>query len=470
MNIEKKALLFSSVFFSFIYINSCATFKKNMTTSSKINIVKKTEPFLLTSSQNGHCLNIANAYSADGNWIVYDTRNFDSDIAKTGSIEMVHVKTGEIEVLYKTQNQSEFGPGVGAVSFSPVANKIIFIQGIRNANALKPYGFTRRTGVAIDVKKPFEPIYMDARDVEAPFTIGALRGGTHAHQWSRDGSMISFTYNDYVIEQAAKTNHEIKDLRTVGLMFPQKVEINNISNLENNNGEMFSVLITKVTEKPNNETDEINKAFDECWIGKDGYTDSNGIKHTKAIAFQGNVIDENGKEKTEIFVVNIPQKIDLENSNNLEGTSTTRPAVPNGIKQKRISHLKHGVTGPRHWLRSTPNGELILFLTKDDKQFINVFGISPNGGEATQISDHEANVQSGLSISPNGQFVAYIVQNCIVITDIYTHQSKNILGPFSDFDTPIGCIQWNPSGTQIAFNAYVKNNDKKYLQIFTLDL
>jgi hypothetical protein len=31
---------------------------------------------------------------------------------------------------------------------------------------------TRRTGVAIDIEKPFHPIFMDARDITPPFTPG----------------------------------------------------------------------------------------------------------------------------------------------------------------------------------------------------------------------------------------------------------------------------------------------------------
>ena len=133
----------------------------------------------------------------------------------------------------------------------PTRSLVLFIHGIRNANKNNPYSFTRRTGVAIDIDNPFHPIFMDARNIIPPFTSGALRGGTHAHTWSGDGKWISFTYNDYIMEQLAKTDSSVKDLRTVGVMVPgHAVNVPIDSAGENNNGEMFAVVVAKVTEKP----------------------------------------------------------------------------------------------------------------------------------------------------------------------------------------------------------------------------
>ena len=40
---------------------------------------------------------------------------------------------------------------------------------------------------------------LDARDLVAPFTHGALRGGTHVHQFSPDARLVSSTYEDHVL-------------------------------------------------------------------------------------------------------------------------------------------------------------------------------------------------------------------------------------------------------------------------------
>src|SRR5690606_38049484 len=129
----------------------------------------------LTHAAQGHTIHHTQVFSKDGQWVVYDTRNDDTKIGSTGSIEMVNTATGQVRVLYQTANQTNAGPGVGAAIFSPVQDRVLFIHGIRNADASRPYSMTRRTGVAINIDHPGEPIFMDARDVVPPFTKGALR-------------------------------------------------------------------------------------------------------------------------------------------------------------------------------------------------------------------------------------------------------------------------------------------------------
>ncbi|TCC97001.1 DUF3748 domain-containing protein [Pedobacter hiemivivus] len=423
----------------------------------------------LTTDAKGHFLNTNQCFSADGKWLVYDTRNDDSKIGSTGSIELVNVVTGEMKQLYHTKNQTEYGPGLGAASFSPAVNRVIFIHGIRNADEKNPYGFTRRTGVAIDVNNPEMPIFMDARDIKEPFTPGALRGGTHAHSWSGDGQRLSFTYNDEVIAQLSKTNPDVQDLRTVGVMFPRKVAVADEANGENNCGEMFSVVVAKVTENPVAGSDDIDKAFDECWIGKRGYQKADGSWQVSAIAFQGNVKDENGGTKTEIFVVDLPADLSLANQGeSLAGTVHHRPDVPMGVKQRRITFTKEGVIGPRHWLRSNLEGTQVVFLSKDPSGFINVFAVSPNGGPIKQISFHLFDIQSGLNFSPDGQYISYVAQNAIYITDVTTGESKQLTESSSDDDRPVSAVVWSPDGKVLAYNRYVKNEDN-YLQIFLLE-
>jgi hypothetical protein len=423
----------------------------------------------LTTDAKGHFLNTNQGFSADGKWLVYDTRNDDSKIASTGSIEMVNIATGEIKALYHTKNQSEYGPGLGAVSFSPAANRVIFIQGIRNANEKNPYGFTRRTGVAIDTDKPEQPIYMDARDITEPFTPGALRGGTHAHSWSGDGKWISFTYNDFVIEQLSKTNPDVKDLRTVGVMFPGKVNVTEDLKAENNSGEMFSVVVTKVTEKRKPGSDDIDKAFDECWIGKKGYQNTEGKWQERAIAFQGNVIDENGVEKTEVFVVDLPADLGKAIAGEkLEGTANARPAVPNAVKQRRITFTKEGVVGPRHWLRSSPDGTNIAFLSKDKSGFINAFIVSPNGGVVKQVSFNQFDIQSGLNFSPNGKYISYVAQHAVYVTNVVTGKTIALTPNVTENNRPVSAVLWSPDGNLLAYNRFVENAEGRNLQIFLL--
>jgi hypothetical protein len=165
----------------------------------------------LTFDACGHTLYHSGCFSKDDLWLVFDSRNDETKIGSTATIKIVNTKTGEIRTVYQTPGQTEYGPGVGAASFSPVEDKVVFIHGLFSANADKPYGFTRRTAIAVDINKPMQPIVMDARQVTEPFVPGALRGGTHAHSFSPDGQWLSFTYNDAVMEQLAMTNSTVKD-------------------------------------------------------------------------------------------------------------------------------------------------------------------------------------------------------------------------------------------------------------------
>ncbi|MBX2920743.1 MAG: DUF3748 domain-containing protein [Chitinophagaceae bacterium] len=423
----------------------------------------------LTKGPYGHFLNSTQVFSSNDQWIVYDTRNSDGGIGVTDSIEMVNTATGEIKTLYRTTNQTEYGPGVGAATFSPVEDSVLFIHGIRNANKENPYGFSRRTAVAIDIKAPFKPIFLDARNITPPFTPGALRGGTHAYSWSGDGEWICFTYNDYIIEQLGKKDSSVKDLRTIAVMAPGRVTVPEDPALENNSGEKFSAVVALVTEKPRPGSDDIDKAFDEGWVGKKGYKKTDGTWQNRAVAFQGNVRNEQNETIAEVFITDIPDDITKAKAGKpLEGTSSGRPNLPAGCVQRRITHTRHGIQGPRHWLKSLSDGSMILFLAKDDKGRVQVFGVSPNGEPVQQLSFNDFSVEGPINISPDDQYVSYVADNSVFVTDIQTHQSQRLTPESDNNIKPEGAVIWSNNGKMLAYNRRIESNGKKNVQIFLL--
>lgn len=433
---------------------------------------KQFKPMQLTHNSSGHTIHNTQCFSPNDEWIVYDTRNVDSMIGSTGSIAMVNTETGEIRELYHTKNQTVYGPGVGAVTFSPTHNSVLFIHGIRNAVKTKPYSATRRTGLAIDIANPFHPIFMDARNIISPFTRGALRGGTHAHTWSADGKWISFTYNDYIIQQLSKTDSSLKDLRTVGVMVPgHPVKVPGDAGGENNDGEMFAMVVAKVKENPAPGSDEISKAFDEGWIGTKGYQKADGSWQHRAIAFQGEVKNADGTNKTEVFVVDLPEDLTKATPGfPLEGTASSRPNVPAGVLQRRITYSKNGVAGPRHWLRTTSDGKLVAFLSNDKNGIVQIFGVSPNGGNISQLTFNAHSVQGTFNFSPDGKLLAYLCDSRIYISDLKTGASRQITPRNSNEEQPTGGVVWSHNGKMIAFNKYViDKSGKAFLQIFLLN-
>ena len=422
----------------------------------------------ITFDNSGHIIHNYQVFSPDDEWIVFDSRNVETEISSTGTVSIVKVNTGEIKELYRTKNQTVHGPGVGAVTFSPVEDKVLFIHGIRNASASNPYGFARRTGVAIDINDPHVPIFMDARNIIAPFTPGALRGGTHAHTWSGDGKWISFTYNDYVFQQRSIKDSSVRDLRTIGVMVPGRVTVPE-HGVENNDGEMFSALVVPVKENPTPGSDEIDRAFDEGWIGKEGYLKADGSRQKKAIAFQGNTRNVKGDTITEVFVVDLPDDIiQAAKGKAIQGTDSTRPGIPNGVHSRRITFTKNGLAGPRFWLRSSPDGSVIAYLAKDTNDIVQIYLVSPNGGQVRQLTFHSSSIQGPFNFSPDGHYLAYTCDNSIFVTNILDGKSYRVTMRRSEKEKPVGAPVWSNHGSMIAYNRYVKSGDNYFAQIFVL--
>ncbi|MES1219046.1 MAG: DUF3748 domain-containing protein [Bacteroidota bacterium] len=418
-------------------------------------------------------MNTSQCFSKDDKWIVFDNRNLETAIPANGTIGIVNTKTKEIKTIYATRNQTDYGPGVGAVTFSPVEDRVLFIHGIRNADKENPYTYSRRTGVSVLLSSPGIGEFMDARNIIPPFTAGALRGGTHAHSWSADGQWISFTYNDFIIEQLSKKDSSVKDIRVVAVMNnSSSVTVPDTSNVENNNGKMFSAVVTKVADNPKWGSDEIDKAFDEGWIGSNGYIKKDGSRQKRAIAFQGNVKDEQGKTKTEVFVVDIPDDISKAITGcPLEGTATSRPCVPAGVMQRRITFTDKGIQGPRFWLRVTSDGKWIGFLAADEKEVIQIFLVSPNGGMPKQLTFNDHPVEGPFNFSPDGKKVAYIADNSILITDLSNGVTERCTPKSSGSDKPTGPVVWGNNGKMLAYNRYLKEKTgNSFLQVFLLQL
>jgi hypothetical protein len=444
----------------------------------------------LTFDPRNHDLDNNDNFSPDDQWLVYDTRrNVPTqpmrEIGGNSNIEKVNVDTGEIVVVYETQEQTEYGPGVGAASYHPKENKVVCMHGLLNCDANRPYWYWRRTGVMVDESlaapcnggQGGSAVFLDARDVTPPFTPGALRGGTHRHEWSADGKWIGFTYNDAIMAQIEEQTSEAVNLRTIGVSTASNpVTVDRDDEGENNDGIWFSVLAAKVVPHPTPGSDEISRAFSDAWVGTRGYRRADG-RWQRARAFLGNVRDKNGRQLTEVFVVDIPERIDVAGDDGpLEGTQTTMPMPPKGAKQRRLTFTEGrkypGVSAePRHWVRSSPDGSRISYLAKDDDGITQVFFVSPLGGEPVQVTHHDVPIQSTVRWNPNGEKICYVCDNSIFVCDVRTGASS---GRFRRLtartdEPPTGPV-WSHSGRMIAYNRALPNGRKSYKQVFVLRL
>ena len=416
-----------------------------------------------------HDLDNNDNFSPDDEWLVYDIRT-EAGIGACSRIEKVNTETGEVVVLYELKKNQSYGPGAGAVSYSHTENQVAFIHGLMNITAENPYQQWRRSGVIIDDAKPGVPIFMDSRDITYPFTPGALRGGTHRHEWSRDGGWIGYTYNDAILKHLEDSTGEMHNLRTIGVskkIIP--IEVDEDPEGENINGEWFSALVVNVVANPEAGSDEISRAAGDSWVGISGYRKQNGTLQ-RARGFIGTVKNKSGDDVDEVFIVDIPEDITVPGENApLEGTLTTMPAPPLGSAQQRLTftaETKHpGCTGI---VRSSSDGKHLAFQAKDINGILQVFTISPLGGEPLQQTYHESDVQSGVRWHPNGHRICYIWDNSIIIKDLGTDSFQRITAATEIPPTdPI----WSHDGNTIAYNRLViDQSGNKTKQIFIIKL
>lgn len=423
----------------------------------------------LTTAAHGHVLTNVNVWSPDGQWIVYDVRTGDAFNGTT--IEQVNVRTGEIQRLYTSCH----GANCGVVTYSPAEPRTVFILGPENPAPDWSYGFTHRRGVLVDARKPGAARSLDAMNYAAPFAGGALRGGSHVHVFSPDGKLVSFTYEDEVL---AKLDGDLKspshepNQRNVGvtvLGHPVKVTA---SHPRNHDGDGFSVLVTRTVASPWPGTDDIVKAFEEGWVGSNGYLRSDGTRQRRALAFLGLVTAKNGMRHAEVFVADLPDDLTAPSGEPLAGTATTRPAPPRGTVQRRLTRTEGRrypgvVTAPRHWLRVSPDGNHIAFLMKDDAGVVQFWTVSPTNGEVRQVTRNVTGISSAFTWSPDGRSLAHVMDGSVCVTDAASGITTRLTEsrPESEAPSSLACV-FSPDGRSIAYQREVDG----FAQIFVVDM
>jgi hypothetical protein len=389
----------------------------------------------LTFAPHGHVLTHVNVWSPDGQWIIYDTRPDPAgSIFEGDRIERVNVRTGEVQLLYRSTN----GAKCGVVTHHPEADEIVFILGPERPTPDWQYGPSRRQGVTLKIGTgTISPL--DARDLVPPFTRGALRGGSHVHVFSPDGRFVNFTYNDQVVAT---------DQRNVGVCVLNRPVSVKPAHPRNHDGRAFSVLVTRTTADPRPGSDEIRRAYEDAWVGPDG----------RAIAFIGETLDDDGRPLPELFVVDLSPDLTRAGADPLEGTATTLPAPPRGTVQRRLTRtarrLHPGPCSPRHWVRSSPDGTHIAFLMKDDDGVGQIWTVSPAGGEPAQLTRNAYAITSSFTWSPDGRRIAHAMDGSVCATDTATGRTCRITEQSASSPRPEACV-FSPDGERVAFTRVV---------------
>lgn len=427
----------------------------------------------LTRAEHGHLLTNTGVWSSDGEWIVYDVRSDAAgDLFDGERIEMIHIRSGEVRVLYTAKN----GARCGVATFHPRETKVAFILGPENPTPDWQYGPTHRQGVTVDCTTPGISRNLDARNLTPPFTPGALRGGSHVHVWDAAGDWVSFTYEDHVLAQFATsaTDHDINQ-RNIGISVPGKPVVVPRTHPRNHDGDYFTVLATRTVAQPKPGSDEVTKAFEEGWIGANGYVRVDGSRQRRALAFQGHVVTSRGETISEVFVVDLPDNPTQAGSGPLEGTNRRRPAPPHGAIQRRLTFTADkkfpGIQGKRHWLRASPDGSAIACLMRDDSGISQLWTVSPATGQLRQLTRNAWDIGSTFTWSTDGKAIAHAMDNSVCVTDASSGITTRIT-PRSADDTaprPEACV-FSPDGKSIAYVRRVRSSGATFNQIFVAPL
>ena len=406
-----------------------------------------------------HCYDLDNNdnFSPDGQWLCFDAREtIGPGIQHSQFIGMVNVESGKDKVLYAppvTVIGSRPAPGCGAVSFNGAAMEVAFIHGppVEELGTRGPYDFPNRGGghVKADGKQKFS--WLDHRDIttDRDTLPGAHRGGTHRHEYTWNGNRIGFTYNDFLMKEYD---------RTVGYMEPRDDAPGDASH--------YFVLMVPVVPMGTSKPGELEKAWGDSWVGRDG----------AKRAFIGKVRAADGESfEQSLFIADVPLDIDITTADS--GSATRFPTPPKGITIRRLT---------RDWadgtVRGTPDGNWVAYYGKAEDDTTQIFIIKADGsGDAIQATTFEHGVSGGLRWHPSGNSILCesnngITSTCVVPGDNF---GKSVF--LTDQGT--GATRKNLvisfDGTMLAWNQQAETKDKEgqvlknylgqdFLHIFTL--
>jgi hypothetical protein len=383
----------------------------------------------ITFSPKTHALDNNDNFSPDGLFLCYDTRGtvFNENLANSKSIEKVEISSGMETVLWEPTSVTgeEAAPGVAAASFHPFENKVIFIHGpmLEEVKERGPYSIRNRTALVVDGEGKLSSVNVDLRDISSMnTTVGAHRGGTHRHEYSRNGLRIGFTYDDFLIRDYD---------RTIGFMQVDPSAPEGYTH--------YFAVILKPAKTGHSVVGEIEKAYGDSWIDEAG----------SMRAFIGKVRAQNGIDyENDLFVADIPADINIKTTNS--GTQDQYPEPPEGISIRRLTQgmnvkgivrgstdgtqlafaapdkdgidqlyitdalgrdkqptLLTRMTSPVSSIRWHPSGDRVFFISNGNV-FVTYLESRPESGLTFQLSDDGLR-RDQLVVSPDGNLLAYII-------------------------------------------------------------
>jgi Tol biopolymer transport system component len=128
-----------------------------------------------------------------------------------------------------------------------------------------------------------------------------------------------------------------------------------------------------------------------------------------------------------------------------------------------------GLAGPRHWVRSSPDGRLLACLVRDDAGAPQLVVVSPCGGPLRQVTRAARGVESALSFSPDGARIACVIEGCVCVVDVGDGSVRRLTTPSPHSPPrPEACV-FSPDGRSVAFARVVAGSHGAWTQICVTD-
>ncbi len=398
----------------------------------------------LTFSPKNHELDNNDNFSPDLKFLCYDTREvFGPGIDRSRSVEKVEIATGKETVLYAPpfSTSDQAAPGIGAASFNPITGRVGFIHGppLETLAVRGPYAKTNRNGAEVSGDGSGKLSWLDERDVATgrDTTPGAHRGGTHRHEYSRNGKRIGFTYDDALLPQYA---------RSVGYMEKNPRAPGEASHY-------FALLVPVVpqgTAKPG----EIESALGDSWVDREGLMR----------AFIGKVRQPDGVSyQQSLFVVDVPAGVDITTADS--GSATRFPQPPKGVRIRRLTQgFAAGI------VRGSYDGKRIAYFGHDSNGVSQVFIIPSNGSETAtdpklrslQATHLPRGTTNGLRWHVSGDLIACISAGGVAVTCVKPGKQfgKSIFLTPQDDGPARKDLVWSPDGKLLAYDRPTLTLDK----------
>ena len=288
------------------------------------------------------------------------------------------------------------------------------------------------------------------------------------HVFSPDGSRLSFTYNDHVMHE----RDPARDLRNVGVAVPLHGVNPPKQHPREYDGSHYCVLVSETVPQPQPGSDQINRAYEEGWIGREGYRKADGSRQRWALAFIGDTLSASGEAAGGVYRRSAGERCRLRRGGRFAAAGDGKRAAGAAAgRQAAAGNLTGdrrypGVAGaPRHWLRSSPDGSQIAFLMKDDGGVVQLWTVSPNGGEPRQVSRSEHDIQSAFSWHPQGGAIALVCDNSVMLCEVAGGRLQR-LTQRSAQPPSADAVVFSPDGKKVAFMREIAG----FNQIFVVEV